>query len=77
MEKIRQFLEWYPEAGEVKSILWMLVEAAIASPVADTWTADQRSDMLFFYSRMSEFTEGVYAIAPPLLQITDYSDANE
>lgn len=77
MEKIRQFLEWYPDAAEVKSILWMLVEAAMASPIADTWTADERSNMLFFFSRMSEFTEGIYAIAPPLLQITHCSDANE
>lgn len=77
MEKIRQFLEWYPEAAEVKNIIWNLLEAAMASHNADAWTADDRSNMMFFFSRISEFTEAVYVIAPPLLQICDCSELNE
>ncbi|PSL31717.1 hypothetical protein [Chitinophaga ginsengisoli] len=77
IEKIKQFMDWYPEAAEVKSTMWNLLEAAMASPNADTWSANDRSNMMFFYSRIEEFVDATYMIVPPLLQILHSSEVNE
>jgi len=77
IEKIKQFMDWYPEAGEVKTVIWNLLEAAMASPNADTWSANDRSNVMFFYSRMEEFMDAAYIIVPPLLQILSSSEVKD
>lgn len=77
IEKIKQFMDWYPEAGEVKAVMWNLLETAMASPNADAWSANDRSNVMFFYSRMVEFMDAAYVVVPPLLQILNSSEVKD
>ncbi|MVT09513.1 hypothetical protein [Chitinophaga tropicalis] len=77
IENIKQFMDWYPEVAEVKSTMWNLLETAMASPNADAWSANDRSNMMSFYSRMTEFMDAAYIIVPPLLQMLHSPEVNE
>ncbi|MVT07653.1 hypothetical protein [Chitinophaga tropicalis] len=64
---INQFLACYNDMEDVRRIMQEIIDTAMTSPQADSWTREERADAIFFCKLMTQLAEAVMKIYKPYL----------
>ena len=62
---INQFLSCYDDIEDVRRVMQEIIDTAMTSPQADSWTTEERADAIFFCKLMTQMAEAVMKIYMP------------
>ena len=68
---INQFLGCYDDMEEVRRVMQEIIDTAMTSPQADSWTTDERADAIFFCKLMTQLAEAVMKIYKPYVAVVN------
>ena len=71
LKVLTQYINCFEDAKETRSKLDLLLDMTLSSTEADDWSADDRSDVIFFCRQTQLLLAAIFEISEPLRDFCD------
>jgi hypothetical protein len=69
LQLLVQYVDCFDDADDTKAKIDLLLDTALSSTGADGWTADERSDLIFFCRQTQQLLTVLFRISEPLSEL--------